>query len=152
MLKFSNYLEGNMKNRSCLKTILIALGAILILWILGTAVLLLVGPSSGGGPATDQTQAFLQTLKDGNYSAAYEFFSDNAKKEMKDPASFEEWIKRNDLQIKDWMPPMSRPLDNGAMGVVFTANLANGKQESLVVALLKSGDEWKINYFGRPPK
>jgi tetratricopeptide (TPR) repeat protein len=141
-----------MKNKSFLKAALIILGVILVICILGVAVFLLIGPTHtfDEGPAKGQTQAFLQALKGGDYSGAYEFFSDDMKKELKDPDSFEEWVKRNNLQIKNWMPPMFTDLD-GSIGVVFTANLANGEQEPLVIVLSKSGDEWKIDYFGRAP-
>ncbi len=141
-----------MKNKSFLKIVLIILGVIIAVWILATAIFLLVGPIAEGGPAIDQSQLFLQALQGEDYAKAYQCLSDNAKREVGHLDDFEGWVKRNNLQVKSWMPPMSKKLDDKTTGVVVTANFANGKQEPLMMVLVESGIEWKVNYFGRPPK
>lgn len=126
------------------------IGILLVIGVIGTAIMILSGPTASG-PGSAQAEAFLEALRDGDYSGAYSLCTDEFQASTS-LDEFENSLKRSAFRPESWKRiPVSKSLPDGAKSLLYTIRFANGTQDDFTFIVKPVGDMWAVNNFLRAP-
>ncbi len=133
------------------KTLIIA--AVAVVGVCMCCVLAGVGFTVMGGlgifgatqPVADAGDKFLQSLKDGNYTAAYGSMHPALQQKIGTPQDLRKMIESGKAQPTKWTFT-TRNMDNDQGHLEGSATMTGG-EGTVTLDLVKVGDAWKITAF-----
>jgi hypothetical protein len=133
------------------KTIFIIVGVVVVLCccligaIVAVSSLGVFGGLAGTQPAVDVGDKFMNSLKDGNYDAAFATLHPALQQKIGNAQGLKRMVESGKAQPTKWSYS-SRSVNNDTASLEGTASMLGGNG-TLSIELLKSGDVWKITSF-----
>ena len=130
------------------KTILLLGGgavALCICLFVGILAVALVGGFGLTQPAVDVGDKFMQSLKDGNYGAAFATFHPGLQREFGNAPGLKRAVENGKAQPNKWSYS-SRQVDNDKAKLEGAVTMTGG-EGTLIIELVNTNDGWKITAF-----